>query len=464
MEITGRTSNPGTVGKRPHSPLSRLSPIHKVVMSFAALILTGACLLMLPVSNSCNLGFVDALFTSTSAVCVTGLTVVDTEKDFTFFGQVVIMFLIQFGGLGIMSFTISLMALFGGSYSIKWRLAMESFYSEVRTIPARSVIKRIFLYTLTIEACTAMVLMTQFWRGRPFGEALWHSVFHSVSAFCNAGFSTFSDNIVGFQGNAVVILAISGAVILGGLGFFVLTELLNARHYLKPGMVKQFSLHTRLVLAMTAILLSVGTFGIFLLEWDHSFSGFDLKTGLLAAFFQSTSCRTAGFNSVDIGILRESTLLLMTVLMLIGGSPGSIAGGIKTTTFAAIIGLLRARMTGKKQVMFWGKALDLDTVDRAVTLSLLAGMFVFAMTFFVLFISAYDLDHRLGAVLFEVTSAFGTVGLSTGITPKLTPAGKLIVTLVMFVGRLGPLSLISALTSTRKETPYEVAEENIMIG
>lgn len=441
-----------------------LSPIHKVVLSFIILIFAGTLLLMLPWSANRDVTFVDALFTSTSAVCVTGLTVLDTEKDFTMLGQLVIMLLIQFGGLGIMTFTVSLLSLAGGSFSIRWRLTFESFYNEMKVLHIRSVLKRIVLYTFSIELVIALFLFSQFSKDYGPAEAAWHSLFHAVSAFCNAGFSTFSPNIVPYYDNEVVILFLSLAIILGGLGFLVLTELFNARNLRKSRILTHFSLHTKLVLIATAGLLLVGTLAFLFLEWEHVMKGFSLKAKLLTAFFHSTSCRTAGFNSIDVGALRESTLFMMTALMFIGGSPGSIAGGIKTTTFMVILGLLFMRMTGRKQVTFWGRALDSDTVSRATTLIILSGIFLYFATFFLLAIHSFDLEHRLTAALFEVTSAFGTVGLSTGITPKMFDDGKLLVTLVMFVGRLGPLTLIASLTMNKKDIPIEYAEDHIMIG
>ncbi|MCU0846800.1 MAG: Trk family potassium uptake protein [Spirochaetes bacterium] len=441
-----------------------LSPIHKVVISFMTLILAGALLLILPVSSTGGVSFVDALFTSTSAVCVTGLTVLDTAKDFTFFGQLVIIMLIQFGGLGIMTFSISIIALLGGNYSIKWRITLESFYNEIKILSMKSILKRIIMYTFSIELGIAGILFTQFYGKFDFKTAVWHSIFHSVSSFCNAGFSTFSDNIVGYYDNSIVILALSASIIMGGLGFFVLSELFNYRHIKKKKTAVRLSLHTRIVLITTIALLFLGTAGFLVLEWNFVVKDFSLKAKILTAFFHSTSCRTAGFNSIDVGALRESTLLMMTALMFIGGSPGSIAGGIKTTTLTVLLGMLVTKFSGKRQVLFWNRALDPDTTEKAATLFILSGIFVYFSTFFLLAIDAFDLGTGLSSALFEVTSAFGTVGLSTGITPKLLTEGKLLIVLVMFIGRLGPLSLITALTINKKEVPIEYSEEHVMIG
>ena len=420
----------------------------------------------MPASTVNGISFVDALFTSTSAVCVTGLVVLDTAKDFTFFGQAVILLLIQFGGLGIMTFTIAIISMTGGDFSIQWRFTFESIYNELGKLSIIGILRRILLYTFTIEILLAAVIFTQFIQTYGFWEAVWHSVFHSISAFCNAGFSTFSDNLIGYQGNAVVIVSVGIEIILGGLGFVVLTELsrMRLRGLYRFRFWNQFSLHTRIVLLMTAILVFGGMFLFMSLEWSYTMKDMSLSTGLLTGFFQSVTCRTAGFNSVDIGKLRDSTLFIMTALMFIGGSPGSIAGGIKTTTAAVVTWLLFTKFMGKHQVTFWGLAIPDDTVDKSVTLTFIALLLISMATFFLLAINGLDRTVRFLEALFEVTSAFNTVGLSTGITTKIPATGKLLLVLVMYAGRLGPLTLIAALTSRKKDIAISCAEENIMIG
>ena len=307
--------------------LQKIHPIQNVLLSFILLIMTGAVLLYLPVSNRSGISFVDALFTATSAVCVTGLNVLDTSKDFTFAGQIIILALIQFGGLGIMTFSIGLMALIGGRFSIKWRSTLSSFYSDSMTIPVRAVLKRILLYTVSIELIIALIMFTEFVRSYDVMTAAWHAVFHSISSFCNAGFSTFSDNLSGYRNNTVVILSSSAGIMLGGLGFIVLTEMFNAKFRKVRGLFKQFSLHTRLVFTMTMILTFGGMAVILMLEWGYAFKDYTVKEMLLASFYQSITCRTAGFNSVDIGSLRDATLFIMTGLMFVGGSPDPLRAG-----------------------------------------------------------------------------------------------------------------------------------------
>ncbi len=443
---------------------SQDSPIRQLVTSFLILIFIGALLLKLPFSTVNGIAFVDALFTSTSAVCVTGLVVLDTAKEFTFTGQFIIMCLIQLGGFGIMTFSIGVFAMFSGDMSIKWRFAFDSIYNEVTIIPPAEILKKILIYTFTIESFIASILFTEFIQKMPLGDALWASVFHAVSAFCNAGFSTFSDNLISYQDNVVVILAISTAIVLGGIGFLVLTELTKMKFSRKNKFFRQFSLHSKIVLFVTGILIFSGALLFLILEWNFIIKDMPLKTKLLTSIMQSITCRTAGFNSVDIGLLRESTLGIMMTLMFIGGSPGSIAGGIKTTTFAVIIGLLISKIKGKKQVVFWNRSISEDAVNRSMTLFVLAFVFIYISTIFLLSFHSFDSNNSFLQVVFEVVSAFGTVGLSTGITSRFSYDGKILLAIIMFVGRVGPFALISAITENIKTADYEIADENIMIG
>ncbi|MBN1532522.1 MAG: hypothetical protein JXA20_07660 [Spirochaetes bacterium] len=443
---------------------SRISPIQKVLLSFFLLIMGGTALLMLPVSTVNGISPIDALFTSTSAVCVTGLTVLDTATGFTLFGQMVILLLLQFGGLGIMTFTIALIALAGGDFSIQWRFTFESFYSDIKKLPIKGILRRILLYTFGIELFFALVLFTQFINHFDIPGAIWHSVFHSISAFCNAGFSTFSDSLSGFCNNTVVMIGIGLEIVLGGIGFLVLTELFRIRPRRGAGLLSQFSLHSRIVLAATAVLIGGGMLLISILEWNHLFKEMSVRTKLLSGFFQSVTCRTAGFNSVNIGSLRDSTLFIMSALMFIGGSPGSIAGGIKTTTAAVVTGLLYSKIKNRNQVVFWGRGIHEGTVDRSVILTFMALLVITGSTFLLLGFNALDREVRFLEALFEVTSALNTVGLSTGITTRIPLTGKIILIVIMYVGRLGPLTLVSALTSRQKDIALSYAEDDIMIG
>lgn len=443
--------------------LEYLSPIDKVLISFVLLILAGACILCLPVCTNGGISFIDALFTSTSAVCVTGLTVLDTAKDFTFTGQVVILLLIQLGGLGIMTFSVALLSLMGGSVSIKWRFTLQAMYSDVSKLPLRNILGRILIYTFTIEITIALILLTQFIQSFPLPQALWHSVFHSISAFCNAGFSTLSNNLIDYNGNWIVVVSIAIAIILGGIGFLAMTEVFNAKSLRLQHMWKALTLHTRIVLATTAILIFGGMFLFYVLEYNDILQHMSFKEKLLASFFQSVTARTAGFNTVDIGALREATYMFFIFLMFIGGSPGSIAGGVKTSTFAILWFFLVSRLKGLRQIVVWERALAYDNVERAVTLVVVSALFIFFATFILLIIPTLHAGEFLQS-LFEVTSAFGTVGLSMGITPKTLPLERIILCLVMYTGRLGPLTLISALTMRKRTFNIKYAEDHIMIG
>ena len=440
------------------------SPIRQFIFSFIILIISGTGLLMLPWSTVNGISLIDALFTSTSAVCVTGLIVLDTAKDFTFAGQCIILMLIQLGGFGIMTFSIGIFSMLGGDLSIKWHFTFESLYDGINIIPASGILKKILLYTLVIESTTAILLFTQFVQFYSISEALRHSIFHAVSAFCNAGFSTFSDSLVSLQGNSIVILAVSLSVILGGIGFIVLTEMSEIKT--RPGInfFSRFSLHTKLVLSVTALLITAGTVLFFTLEYNYVMDGMGLGDKILVSFFQSVTCRTAGFNTVDIGSLRESTLAMMMVLMFIGGSPGSIAGGIKTTTIAVISGMLITMFRGERQIKFFKRAISPEILNKSMTLFVLSFILIYISVFMLLSLHSFDSKFTFQQVVFEVVSAFATVGLTTGITTGFSWDGRLIMTLIMFIGRIGPFALITAITANRKTTRYKIADENIMIG
>ncbi|HOP64659.1 MAG TPA: TrkH family potassium uptake protein [Spirochaetota bacterium] len=444
--------------------LSRLSPVQQFVASFLLLIITGAFLLKLPGATVNGITYTDALFTSTSSVCVTGLIVLDTGKDFTFPGQAIILMLIQIGGLGIMTFTIGIFSMFGGSFSLKWRFAFGEIYNQVAIIPPAQILRKILLYTFSIEALTAAVLFTQFIKNFGLHDSLWFSVFHSVSSFCNAGFSTFSSSLIPYQDNPLVILAISFNVILGGLGFIVLTELANMKIIKEKSIFRQFSLHSKIVISSTVILIAGGAFLFLLLEWNHNMKDMTLAGKFLNSFFQSITCRTAGFNSMDIATLRHSTLSVMMILMFIGGSPGSMAGGIKTTTFAVISGIVISKFRGHRQVVFFNRSINEDVINKSMTLVILSFIFIYASTITILSFHSFDEKNSFLQVMFEVISAFGTVGLSTGITPRFPDLSKLLLIIVMLVGRVGPFAIITAITVKRKYTDIEIADENIMIG
>lgn len=440
------------------------SPLRQFVISFILLIASGTALLLLPWSTINGISITDALFTSTSAVCVTGLIVLDTAVDFTFFGQTVILLLIQFGGFGIMTFSIAIFSFFGSGFSIKWRFTFGSIYNDLQTIPVGAILKRIILYTLTIEAIVAVILFTRFIKHFDIKTALWHSVFHAVSAFCNAGFSTFTNSLMDFRNDPIVNLTVMGAIISGGLGFIVLTEIIRIEKKSKENTFKKFSLHSKIVLFTSFILIVTGAILILALEWSHYINNDTFTDKLLISFFQSITCRTAGFNTVEISALRESTLTVMMLLMFIGGSPGSMAGGIKVTTFAVVFGVILAKFKGKNEIVFWHRRISDKLIAKSTTLVILSFTVIYISTIVLLSLHSFDLQNSFLSVLFEVISAFSTVGLSTGITSSIPDDGKILIALIMFTGRIGLLAIITAITADNKSATYSTAEENIMIG
>lgn len=427
--------------------------------SFALTILVGGVLLWLPASHGAgrHVGFLDALFTSTSAVCVTGLVVVDTGKDFSLFGQAVIMGLIQVGGLGIMTFSTLLVLYMGGTVSMRFHMLLREALNRTSFHNLLSIAKMIILITLVIEALGAALLFSRFARDLPLPQAVWQSVFHSVSAFCNAGFSPFPTNLSGYYGDITINLVIPLLIILGGIGFPVIIETLEYRRS------RKLSVHTKLVLTMTLALIVVGTLGIFLFELVDNAETYRAMTKwemLLTAFFQSVSARTAGFNTIDIGRMTSPSLFLLMILMYVGASPSGTGGGVKTTTFGVMLASMLAIIRGRKDAGFFGRRLSRDTQNRSFTISIIYMGMVVAATLMM----SIGKDHGLDKTLFEVFSAMGTVGLSTGITPLLTPIQKALIILCMFSGRVGPLTIAMAFVERegRQTVRHPVGE--ILIG
>jgi len=448
-----------------------VNPVFKIIFSFVILIVAGAFILSMPVSLVKEIKFIDALFISTSAVCVTGLVTVDVPGVFSHFGQFIIAVLIQLGGLGVMTISVTFAFLIGRKLSVRWQFALMDLYSVHSKLSIKSILLRILIYSFTVEMIAAAVLFPEFYAVRGnFAHGLWDAVFHSISAFCNAGFSLYSDNLIGFSHNKLVLSVISAEIIFGGIGFFVMSEIVhNIYLFWKYRKVKNhpqiiLSLHSKIVLTATLFLIILGTAVFFVLERGNSLTGMVISDKLLNAFFQSVTCRTAGFNSVDISILRETSLFLMVGLMFIGGSPGSIAGGVKTTTFWIILSLIYSKFKGVTDLVLWKRTIDKETIEKAMTLLILALFFVSLSTFFLIYFDAFKIKNLFLASLFEITSAFGTVGLSVGITPQMTVVGKIITCIVMLTGRLGPLTLFASLTFNQKTVNLKYPKENIMVG
>jgi trk system potassium uptake protein TrkH len=436
-------------------------PAQVIVLGFVGAIVAGTGILMLPMAKqgAGGAGFLEALFTATSSVCVTGLAVVDTPVFWTPFGQVVIMVLIQLGGFGVMSFGALLGVLLAGRLGLRSRISAAAETKSIGFGDVHAVLLGVLRISLLTEAALAIILMFRFIIGYGYspGRALWEGVFHAVSSFNNAGFALYSDNLMGFAGDPWICLPIAAAIIIGGMGFPVLVEL--SRHYRRP---IHWSMNTKLVLSGTAVLLVLGTVFITAVEWGNRATLGSMPPGerILAGFFQSVVTRTAGFNSVDIAELHPVSWMGMDILMFIGGGPAGTAGGLKITTFAVLFFILYTEVRGGAAVNIFGKRLSRSVHRQAITVVLLAIAVVVAATMALMFLAPFGQER----LLFEVVSAFGTVGLSTGITATLPPAGQGILIALMFIGRLGPVTLASALALRQRPILYEYPKERPLIG
>lgn len=448
-------------------------PARSAVASFAAAALLGMFVLSLPISSRDRAwtGLVDCLFTSTSAVCVTGLLVKSTPHHWSLFGQLVILTLIQMGGLGIMT-----MGAFV-AIALRRRLSMrfESFMTDiVDSSPRESIgplIRFICLFALSVEVAGVVALYLA-WRGSMSGAGtcFYQSVFHSISAFCNAGFSLNNESLRAYAGRISVNLIMCALIVTGGIGFVVVREL---KHYLgwwalkRRGKRPRLSVHSRLALLVTGVLLLVG-FAVFIcVEPTASQRGVGSGTVLLRAMFQSVTARTAGFNTVDLGAVAPATVFMLMALMYIGGSPGSTAGGIKTTTLGVMIASIMATLKGRNKAEMFNHSIPEETVHRVASIILLSVVTLVGGVFILLITESGRRGVTFGQIAFDAVSAFGTVGLSRGLTGPdcaMTSLGKLVITALMFVGRLGPIALILSVASLQDRRPYTYPEEHVLVG
>jgi len=444
----------------------RVHGIRLFVLSFAGLVVAGtAGLLLLPgLYTGPRLGVIDALFTAASAVCVTGLTVVDTATYFTGWGQAWLLLLIQAGGLGILAFATMIIQLLGGRGSLEVEVATGSGYG-VRVGAIRSVLRPVFYLTLAIEGAGAVGLWL-LWRA-PLGDAgaVWPSVFHAISAFCNAGFSTFSDSLVGWRTSTPVLLTIGTVIVLGGLGFVVLDEV--RQRWIRRS-VRRLSTQSRLALSATAVLLVGATIVFLFFERQHSLEGLAPWSRFVNAVFMAVTPRTAGFNTVDYGQVSNPSLALTVALMIIGGAPGSTAGGLKVTSAALLLLGFWTRLRGYQHVSVGGRTVREESVGRAAALGV-AGIAILAFATFLLLlvepVAASQDRADFVRIVFEVHSAFGTVGLSMDKTGELTSAGRIVLIALMFVGRVGPLALAAAMAARRgPAVTYRYAYEDVTVG
>lgn len=437
------------------------NPAQVLVMGFAIIILIGTILLNLPQSSvdGKSIGLINALFTATSAVCVTGLVVVNTAVHWTVFGKIVILVLIQIGGLGLMTMATMIALILGKKITLRERLIMREELNQFSLVGLVKLIKYVIISTLIIEVIGATLLAIRFIPIYGTIKGVWFSIFHAISAFCNAGFDLIGESMIPFVDDIMVNLTIGLLIIIGGIGYTVLIDLINHRS------IRRTSLHTKLVLLITSILLLLGFIFIFVSEYSNldTIGGLPFADKITSAMFQSITTRTAGFNSIDMASLRSSTTFLFIILMFIGGSPGSTAGGIKTTTFGVIMLTIRSVLKGDKDVEVYNRSISSKLIYKALAV---IGIGMLIIIFVTMILTVTEAGYDFLDLLFEVVSAFGTVGLTRNVTSNLSIVGKIIIASTMFVGRLGPITVAFALTKKERKNKgyYKHPEGKILIG
>lgn len=437
------------------------NPIRLVPSLFLLAIAIGTLLLSLPIATTDGVRapLLTALFTATSAVAVTGLVVVDTGTFWSPFGQAAILLMFQIGGLGIMTAATLFGLIAGRGFGLHDRIATQVERGRLERGDALSVLKLVFAITMTVEAVVAAILALRMAARYDMsaGTALWHGVFHSISAFNNAGFSTNGDSVMGYQNDPVILGPIMLAVILTALGFPVMQDLRDKRFAWK-----RWSLHSKVTVWGTVSLLALGFVTILAMEWNNAatLGPMGVGTKLLNAAFHSVMPRTAGFNSVDVGGFSDSTLMVNYLLMFIGGGSAGTAGGIKVTTFVVLFAIVLSEVLGRRDAGLFNRRFGSEVERQALTVTVLAASMVFAATTYIAAITALPLP----AILFECISAFATVGLSTGITADLPPSAQVVIILLMFIGRVGTITVATALAVGRPVSPYRYPKENLIVG
>lgn len=432
-----------------------------VLFSFFLTIFVGALLLMLPASTvqGKETTLIDALFTSTSATCVTGLIVYDTGTHFTLFGQFIILLLIQIGGLGIMTISSAFAIMMGQRLSLKSENLIQNVVGESNKLDMISLVKNILLVTIIFELIGAVILYFTFMLNMYSpNKAAYHAIFHSVSAFCNAGFSLYQNNFMAFKSNFNVNFVITGLIILGGIGFPVMVDL--RKTFVNKLSITRLSLHSKIVITCTVILILSGTVAFFISEYNSTMQGMNFSDRILTSYFQSVTTRTAGFNTIDTSQLNKGSIFTSIILMFIGASPGSTGGGIKTTTFVIVLISMLAMFRGHRDVNIFKRKVSDSIIRRVLALIAASISLLSFMIFLLLMIEPFNFDQTI----FEAVSAFATVGLSMGITPFLSTVGKLIIILLMYLGRVGPLTLIFAISASKEKSYFTYTEERISIG
>ncbi len=437
----------------------RLSPPQILVMGFALIIIVGAVLLSLPFASSSGqpTSMIDAFFTATSATCVTGLVVVDTGTHFSVFGQIVIMIMIQVGGFGFMTMSTLFALVLKKKISLRERLILQEAMNQITMEGIVRLIRKVIIYSLVVEAAGAVVFSLRWSAELGWEKAVYFGIFHAISFFNNAGFDLFGDSLMNYAEDPIINIASMILIIVGGLGFVVISDLhdwtLRRR---------RLSLHSKVVLTTTGSLILFGWIALFIFEFTNSktLGSLNWQGKILSSLFQAITPRTAGANTLNIADMRQASQFLLIILMFIGASPGSTGGGIKTTTFATLVGAMLAMLRGKEDVVMFRFRLGKERIYKALTIILIS---LFIVIVVAMVLSTTE-DHQFLMILFETTSAFATVGLSMGLTAKLTLFGKIVIMLTMFIGRLGPLTMAYALGNKKDKELYRHPEGKIIIG
>ena len=439
----------------------KLRGVQILALGFLLVILVGALILTLPISTTSgeSTNFLDALFTATSAVCVTGLIVVDTGTYWNAFGQTVIMILIEIGGLGFMSFTTLIAIILGKKITLRERLILQDAMNTFNIQGLVKMVRYVLVFTVSVQFFGALLFSTQFVPEYGLGRGIFYSIFHSISAFCNAGFDIFGNfsSLTSYNSNVVVIMVASVLIIIGGLGFTVWSELYSSKS------LKKVSLHSKMVILMTVVLVLGGTFLMFLFENNNvnTIGNMSFIDKVMNSFFASVTPRTAGFNSIPTDGMTTAGQFLTIILMFIGGSPGSTAGGIKTTTIGILIVTIVCVIQGREDAEVFKKRFSKELVYRAFTLIFIGVSLVIVVT---MLLSYTEKGASFISLFYETVSAFGTAGLTLGLTSELSNIGKVLIIFMMYLGRVGPLTVVLSITKKRKNSGIKYPEGKILIG
>ena len=440
---------------------TKLKGVQILALGFLAVILIGGIILTLPISSASGetTNFLDALFTATSAVCVTGLITLDTGTHWSMFGQTIIMLLIEIGGLGFMSFTTLIAIVLGKKITLRDRLILQDAMNTFNIQGLVKMVKYVIVFTVTVQLSGALLFSTQFIPQFGVAKGLFYSVFHSISAFCNAGFDLFGNfsSLTGYSSNWVVLLVVSALIIIGGIGFTVWIEIYNFKS------IKRLSLHSKIVILVTTVLLVCGTILMFIFEHNNPNTMANMNIGdkVVNSFFAAVTPRTAGFNSISTAGMTNAVNFLTIILMFIGGSPGSTAGGIKTTTMGVLIVTVICVIRGRDDAEAFKKRFPKELVYKAFTLFFIGGVLIIGST---MLLSYTEKGASFLSVLYETTSAFGTVGITLGLTQQLTEVGKVLIMIMMYLGRVGPLTVVLSLMRNKNNNGVRYPEGKILIG